>query len=120
MAPLSAFNYKYVRFSDIALNYGIEAGRKYKMDYGTQVVITIPTVRIFKIVDFWTRAEYYTDYSRSFFQWETKFDLALTQYFRASLMLHARFDDSAPGLKDENFGYWQFKELMTFGVSYAW
>jgi hypothetical protein len=120
VAPLSAFNYKYVRFSDIALNYGIEAGRKYKMDYGTQVVITIPTVRIFKIVDFWTRAEYYTDYHRAFFQWETKFDLALTKYFRASLMLHARFDDSAPGLKDENFGYWQFKELMTFGVSYAW
>ena len=118
VAPLSAFNYKFVRFSELAPSYGMKEGSLYRMDYGTQIVLTIPTVRIFKIVDFWTRAEYYTDYSRVFFQWETKFDLMFTKYFKASLMFNARFDDIAP--RHNDYGYWQIKELLTLGVSYGW
>ena len=44
----------------------------------------------------------------------------LSKYFKASLMLNARFDDSAPGLYDDEYGYWQIKELMTLGVTYSW
>ena len=119
-APLSAYNYKFVRYGDLASRYGIRAGRHHKEDFGTQLVVTVPTVKIFKIVDFWSRAEYYTNYARAFFQLETKFDIMLNKYFSASLMMHARFDDSAPGLYDEEFGFWQFKEFMTLGVTYSW
>ena len=119
-APLSAYNYKFVRYGDLASRYGIRNGRHHKEDFGTQLVVTVPTVKIFKIVDFWSRAEYYTNYARAFFQLETKFDIMLNKYFSASLMMHARFDDSAPGLYDEELGYWQFKEFMTLGVTYSW
>lgn len=119
-APLSAYNYKFVRYGDLASRYGIRAGRHHKEDFGTQLVVTVPTVKIFKIVDFWSRAEYYTNYARAFFQLETKFDIMLNKYFSASLMMHARFDDSAPGLYDEELGFWQFKEFMTLGVTYSW
>ena len=119
-APLSAYNYKFVRYGDLASRYGIRNGRHHKEDFGTQLVVTVPTVKIFKIVDFWSRAEYYTNYARAFFQLETKFDIMLNKYFSASLMMHARFDDSAPGLYDEELGFWQFKEFMTLGVTYSW
>jgi hypothetical protein len=119
-APLSAYNYKFVRHGELVTRYGIREGRHHLEDFGTQLIVTVPTVKLFKIVDFWTKAEYYTNYVRSFFQMETKFDIALTKYFSASLSMHARFDDSAPGLYDEDYGYWQFKELMTLGLTYSW
>lgn len=119
-APLSAYNYRFVRHGSLASRYGISEGRYHKEDFGTQVVVTVPTVRLFKIIDFWSRAEYYTNYSRSFFQFETKFDFVVNKYFSASLMFHTRFDDSAVGLKDDDLGYWQIKEFLTLGVTYAW
>ncbi|MBQ3243475.1 MAG: DUF3078 domain-containing protein [Bacteroidaceae bacterium] len=120
VAPLSAYNYKFVRYGDLAGRYGIRQGRHHKEDFGTQVVLTVPTQKIFKIVDWHSRAEYYTNYSRAFFQWENKFDISLNRYLTASLSLHARFDDSAPGLYDDEYGYWQIKEFMTLGVTYSW
>ena len=120
VAPLSAYNYKFVRYGDLASRYGIRQGRHHKEDFGTQVVLTVPTQKIFKIVDWYSRAEYYTNYSRAFFQWENKFDISLNRYLTASLSLHARFDDSAPGLYDDEYGYWQIKEFMTLGVTYSW
>ena len=119
-APLSAYNYKFVRYGDLVSRYGIRDGRHHKEDFGTQLIVTIPTVKIFKIVNFWSRGEFYTNYARAFFQLETKFDVMLNKYFKASLNMHARFDDSAPGLYDNEYGYWQIKELMTFGLTYTW
>lgn len=120
LAPLSAYNFRYVRYQDLASRYGVDEVRRFKQDYGTQLVVTVPTYQLTSFLDLWSRLEYYTDYSRAFFQWETKFNVALSKYFTASLMLHARFDDSAPGLRDNNWGYWQLKELFTLGVAYAW
>ena len=120
-APLSAYNYRFVRYGDLAWQrYGIRQGRHHKEDFGTQLVITVPQQRIFKNVDWYSRAEYYTNYSRTFFQWENKFDFSLNRYLTASLSLHARFDDSAPGLYDKDLGYWQIKEFLTLGVIYSW
>jgi hypothetical protein len=120
-APLSAYNYKFVRYGKLAYErYGIRKGRHHKEDFGTQLVVTVPTQKIFKIVDWYSRAELYTNYARTFFQWENKFDISLNRYLTASLSLHARFDDSAPGLYDDEFGYWQLKEFMTLGVTYSW
>ena len=120
VAPLSAYNYKFVRYGELASRYGIKEGRHHKEDFGTQFVLTVPSVKLFKIVDFWSKAEYYTNYTRAFFHLESKFDIALTRYFSASLSIHARFDDSAPGLYDNDYGYWQFKELMMLGLVYSW
>jgi hypothetical protein len=87
-------------------------------DYGTQLVVTVPTYKLTSFLDVYSRLEYYTNYSRVFFQWETKFNVALSKYFTASLMLNARFDDSVN--PHESWEYWQLKELFTLGVAYAW
>ena len=120
-APLSAYNYRFVRYGDLAWQrYGIRQGRHHKEDFGTQFVVTVPRQKITKLVEWYSRAELYSNYARTFFQWENSFNVPLNRYLTASLSLHARFDDSAPGLYDEEFGYWQLKEFMTLGVTYSW
>lgn len=117
LAPFSGYNCRYVYHDELTASYGIEKGH-FKQDFGTQLVVTIPTYQITSFLDVYSRLEYYTDYHRAFFQWETKFNVALSKYFTASLMLNARFDDSAP--VHENWKFWQLKELFTLGVAYAW
>ena len=119
-APLSAYNYRFVRYGKLTSRYGIRAGRHHKEDFGTQLMITVPRQKISQLVNWYSKAEFYSNYARTFFQWENKFDISLNRYLTASLSLHARFDDSAPGLYDDEFGYWQLKEFMTLGVTYSW
>lgn len=119
-APLSAYNYRFVRYGDLTSRYGIRKGRHHKEDFGTQFIVTVPRQKIMKLVDWYSRAELYTNYARTFFQWENSFDVSLNRYLTASLSLHARFDDSARHLYDDEYGYWQIKEFMTLGVIYSW
>lgn len=119
-APLSAYNYRFVRYGDLTSRYGIRKGRHHKEDFGTQFIVTVPRQKIMKLVEWYSRAELYTNYARTFFQWENSFNVSLNRYLTASLSLHARFDDSAPRLYDDEYGYWQIKELMTLGVTYSW
>ena len=120
VAPLSAFNYRYVRYGWLASRYGIEEGRHHSKDYGTQVVVTVPSATFFKILNWWSRAEYYTNYDRTFFSWENKFDIKLNRYFSVSMLVHTRFDDTSRALYDKDYGYWQLKEYMMMGLAYSW
>ena len=120
VAPLSAFNYRFVRYGHLASRYGIEEGSHHRKDYGTQIVVTVPSATLFKLVNWWSRAEYYTNYDRAFFSWENKFDIKLNRYFSVSMLVHTRFDDSALHLDDDKYGFWQIKEYMMLGLSYSW
>ncbi len=117
LAPFSGYNFRYVYHDELTAAYGLGT-KHFKQDFGTQLVVTIPTYQLTSFLDVYSRLEYYTDYHRAFFQWETKFNVALSKYFTASLMLNARFDDSVAA--HENWKFWQLKELFTLGVSYAW
>ena len=118
LAPFSGYNCRYVYHDELTAAYGIETGSHFKQDFGTQLVVTIPTYQLTSFLDVYSRLEYYTDYHRVFFQWETKFNVALSKYFTASLMLNTRFDDSV--IAHENWKFWQLKELFTLGVAYSW
>lgn len=118
-APLSSYNYKFVRYSHLATRFGIREGRQHKEDFGTQVVLK-PNATIFENLSWSSRMEFYTNYSRAFFEWENTFSMKLNKYFNVQLFLHSRFDDSAPGLYCEDYGYWQLKEYMTLGLTYSW
>lgn len=55
------------------------------------------------------------------FEWENTFDMPLNQYFSTKLYTHLRFDDSVgPDNKGAGWDYWQFSELLSFGLSYKW
>ncbi len=118
-APLSSYNYKFVRHSDLASRFGIKEGRQHKEDFGTKLIFK-PNVNLFKNVTWNARMEFYSTYSRTFFEWENTINMQVNRYLKATLLLHSRFDDSAPGLYSDSYGYWQLKEYMTLGVTYQW
>lgn len=134
LAPISSYNFRYVRFANLAPSFGLVDADgnplRLRHDFGTQLVVTIPTYKLTSFLDVYSRLEYYlsgyTDNEpgvRNFFQWETKFNVALSKYFTASLMLHTRFDDTIVLGEDEvskKWGHWQFQELFTLGVAYTW
>lgn len=118
-APLSAYNYKFVRYGHLASRYGMREGRQHREDFGTQVKPYM-TAKLFKTVNWTSNMEFYTNYSRAYFNWENTFSVNLNRYFTATLFLHNRFDDSSVGLYSDDYGYWQIKEYMTLGLSYTW
>lgn len=120
LAPLSAYNYTFVRYEQLRSRYSIRDTRHHREDFGTQLVVTVPSATLFKIVNWWSRAELYTNYERTSFSWENTFSIQLNRYFAVNMLLHARFDDNSYELKDDDHGYWQYKEYMTLGLTYSW
>lgn len=119
VAPLSSYNYRFVRYQHLVDRFGMPDGRKHRHDYGTQIVFK-PSVTLMTNMTWSSRLEFYTNYSRTFFEWENHFKFKINRYFDTNLLLHTRFDDNARGLYDPNLGFWQLKEYFTLGVSYSW
>lgn len=60
----------------------------------------------------------YKDNVYTLVDWENTFDMPLNQYFSTKLYTHLRFDDSVgPENKFGGWGYFQFTELLSFGLS---
>ena len=122
LAPFSGYNCRYVYHDDLAAAYGIETGH-FKQSFGTQLVVTVPTYKLTSFLDVYSRLEYYTNYKGGndrvqLLQWETKFNVALSKYFTASLMMNVRYDEAVAVIPV--WGKWHLKELFTLGVAYAW
>ena len=118
-APLSSYNYKFVRYSYLAERYGISPSRQHKEDFGTQIRPTF-NINLFKNISWNARLEFYTNYARAYFNWENTITMSINKYLKTTLFIHGRFDDSSPGLYSESHGYWQIKEYMSLSVTYTW
>ena len=44
------------------------------------------------------------------------FDFSITRYLNTKIFTHLRFDKSRP--RDIDWKYWQFKEILSFGIVY--
>lgn len=115
LAPLS-YNLKYVDRKYLNTRYGIESDRQALNDYGS--LITADLNWIFSQSVSWrTRFKYYTTYERSEMEWENTFSLKFNKYVISTISLYPRFDDSRK--RDNDYGYFQFKEYIAFGFSYS-
>lgn len=120
LAPLSAYNYRFVRYGDLAVkHYGIRNGRHHFEDFGTKLEVN-GTYQLFKNFSWKTRLYYYTTYSRVEHDWENTFRLTLNRFLSASLFVHTRFDDKARSQYSDKYGYWQIYEKMMLGFTYSW
>ena len=63
--------------------------------------------------------EYFTTYDKVVASWENTFEFKLNRYLSTKLFLHGRYDDGVT-LSEDNDTYFQFKEMLTFGLSYSW
>ena len=59
----------------------------------------------------------FTSYKRSEIEWENTFELRVSKYITANVFVYPRFDDA--GSRDDDLGYWQFKEYSSLGFSYS-
>ena len=119
-APLSAYNYRFVRYGDLAVShYGIRKGRHHYEDFGTNLEVN-GTFQLLKNLSWKTRLYFYTTYSRVEHDWENTFSFSFNRYISASMFIHSRFDDKARSQFSDEFGYWQIYQNMMIGLTYSW
>ena len=117
MSPL-AVNYRYVDRADLAKNFGVKVdeGHTHSLtDFGSQLTASL-TWNVNDVLSWKTRVYGFTSYHRSEVEWENTFTLRVSKYISANLFLFPRFDDA--NKRDDDLGYWQFKEYSSLGFSY--
>jgi len=116
MSPL-AVNYRYVDRTDLAQSFGVKTDRHTHSltDFGSQLTASL-TWQLNDVVVWKTRLYGFSSYHRSELEWENTFTLKVSKYISANLFLFPRFDDA--NNRDEDLGYWQFKEYSSLGFSY--
>lgn len=117
MSPL-AVNYRYVDRADLAKNFGVKVdeGHTHSLtDFGSQLTASL-TWNVNDVLSWKTRVYGFTSYHRSEVEWENTLTLRVSKYISANLFLFPRFDDA--NKRDDDLGYWQFKEYSSLGFSY--
>ena len=115
LAPL-AYNFKYVGRLSLATQNGIESGHHALNDYGSQVTVDLAW-KFADNITWKTRLYGYTAYDRMEAEWENTFSFQFNKYLATQLYLYPRFDDGRT--RDEDNGYWMFKEFVSIGFSYS-
>jgi hypothetical protein len=111
-----AVNYRYVGRLDLGPSYGLSEGKHSLVDFGSQVTADLEW-KMSDIVKWKSRFYAFTAYKRTEIEWENTFTLQVSRYISANIFLYPRFDDA--GSRDDEFGYWQFKEYSSIGFNYT-
>lgn len=99
-------------------SFGVESGRTTANTYGSELTAKL-NWKISPNITWDSKFVYFTTYEKVQASWENTFDFKLNRYWSTTLFVHPRFDDGVT-LTDDNRSYFQFKEMLTFGLSYSW
>ena len=117
LSPLS-YQWIYVKDPDVnETQFGLESGKTTKSSIGSMLTGNI-TWAFNKQINWVSRLYYYTTYDRVETEWENTFNFVLNRYLSTKFMIHARFDDNVA--RSDKFDYFQYREMLTFGISYKW
>ncbi len=111
-----AFEFRYVDRKDIANRHGVVGDHHTLESFGSRLTVDMKW-QISDIVSWKTRLYGYTTYSRALVEWENTFAIQVSKYISAKIFLYPRFDDSTK--YDDDYGYLQFKEYSSLGLSYS-
>ena len=116
IAPIS-YNLKYCRnITDIdPTRFGIDAGKHCKSTVGSNFEAKW-LWRFTPNVMFTSRLYMFTNYEYVQGDWENTLDLSIGKYLTTQFYTHLRFDRSRA--RDDDWNYWQFKEILSLGVVY--
>lgn len=116
------FSYTFVYISNDKIvnpsSFNVEPGHTSANLFGSKVTANLDW-KIAKNISYISKLEYFTTYDKVIASWENTFNFQLNRYLSTKLFLHARYDDGVT-LTEENDTYFQFKEMLTFGLSYTW
>ena len=110
-----AINYRYVDRLYLGPLFGLEEGKHSLFDFGSQLTADLEW-KMNESITWKSRLYAFTSYKRFELEWENTFELRVSKYITANLFLFPRFDDS--GIRDDDHGYWQFKEYSSIGFAY--
>ena len=118
-APLT---YKHVYLKNDRIvnpsSFEVESGRSTANLYGSELTGKL-NWKLSKNITWNSKLDYFTTYEKVVISWENTFDFKVSRYLSTTLFIHPRFDDGVK-LTDDNRSYFQFKEMLTFGLSYSW
>ncbi len=116
IAPIS-YNLKYCRnITDIdPTRFGIDAGKHCKSTVGSNFEAKL-LWRFNPSVMLSSRFYMFTNYQYVQGDWENTLDFNIGKYLTTQFYTHLRFDRSRP--RDNDWNYWQFKEIISLGVIY--
>ena len=115
--PLS-YKMTYVALKDLASNYGIEEGKRFRSDLGSKLEVNFD-YKISENISYKTRFYYFTGrYEYVQMDWENTINFQVSKYISTKLFFHTRFDDLADPY--EGWKYLQFKQYLMLGLNYAW
>ena len=97
--------------------FNIEEGHKRECVWGSRLESTLKW-KIISVLMWESRLSYTTNYEKVLAEWENTFTFTINRYLSTKLFLHGRFDDGVT--REEGDSYFQFQELLSFGLSYTW
>ena len=95
--------------------FGIDAGHHTKHSFGSTVEAKFEW-KITPSISWKTRLYAFTDYNYVQGDWENTFTFSVSSHLSTQIFTHLRYDKSRPWNKD--WRYWQFKEILSFGLTY--
>lgn len=116
LAPL-AYNFRYVGRKSLATRYGLDEGSHTMNDFGSECTIDL-TWAISELIKWKTRLYGYTTYERTEVEWENTLTFQFNKYISSNIFIYPRFDDGS-SVRDDHYGYWQFKEYASIGFAYS-
>ena len=120
-----AVNYRYVDRTIFPKNekesiwfptrHGVEDRRRSLTDLGSQYTVDVVWT-IAENIKWKSRMFGFTSYKRVEFEWENTFTFQFNKYISTNVFVYPRFDDNRA--RDDDHGYWMFKEYCSIGFNY--
>jgi hypothetical protein len=119
-SPVS-INYTYVGDDAVdETSFGVDSGKRAKLDFGSTYNMNL-SYTYNRNSSVTSRLKYFTSYSKVIVESENKFNFAFTRVLSSTIYLYMRYDDGvAVSKKSDQLGYFQYNELIGFGLSYKW
>lgn len=111
-----SYNYRYVDRANLATSFGVQADHHSLQDYGSRMDLNF-NISFIKNLTWRVESYAYTSYKRFESQIVNKLDFRFNKYLATHFEFYSRFDDSRA--RDDHHGYWQFRDYLTFGLSFA-